>query len=90
MCPQADTRAEREGNAIAHHGRDHGTHARLHGQRVHQARASGKYIDLVRSRQDASRSVDQSRSQTGKLCVQNILLSCLDTFGGRTVRGNKI
>jgi len=31
VCPQADTCAEREGNAIAHHGRDYGTHAGLHG-----------------------------------------------------------
>jgi len=66
VCPQTDTRAEREGNAIAHHGRDHGTYARLHRQRVHQARAPGKYIDAVRSRQNASRPIDQSRSQTGE------------------------
>lgn len=62
VCPQADTRAEREGNAITNHGCDHGTYARLHRQRVHQTRAPGKYINTVRSRQDLSRSVDQSRS----------------------------
>lgn len=66
MCPQADARPSREGDAAAHHGRDHGTHARLHGQRVHEARAPGEHTDAVRPCQDAFGSVDQGRGQTGK------------------------
>lgn len=57
---QVDVGVKRKRDAAAHHGRDYGTDSRLYGQRVHQARAPGKHIDAMRSRQDSLGPVDQS------------------------------